>query len=787
MNQQEEQYMLLIDGQVFQTTARDRGMGRYALCLLQALRRQTNRTMELVLSSHLPWTVQDEAELKELLPDISVRMLDLWTTEHHTIEQASAHNRSVLTAYMATQQADKTEYFIPSLFQEPIVAVFPEHARVKTLLFHDLIPFLYHDRYRSVMLYDNYLKRFKTLFEADIVFTNSQTVADDLSIYLGVANHKLCRIDGAAIRLDATVEKPSHLDMSAPFILMNTSDDPRKNNVRSVLGFEEFRRTTGSHMKLVLTSTIHRREQERLKAISSELIFTGNIPEKQLNWLYEHCELLLFTPESEGLGLPVLEAVEAGKKVVCSSIPVLREISPSSDTFYYCDHENSFSIARALENAINPEKQINTAAYKEVELYYTWDNSAIRMLEGLDGFVRPVEQKKPKLAIFTATPSGLSGVGLTAAALHPVLADYFDIDYYLEQGLSKASIRPNYLQYVAPSYPAQAFSAQRYGQYDAVVYHMGNGEYHLESIKNALYLPGYIIVHDTNLREAYRVLRETGMMADERVQLEESLDKVNAIKASNYYYSLANRQLGILTHSNYATKAMEEVLDTAVPVVKTGLPTNVPRNTNQHISERLVIGLAGAIADVKGLGVIEAIAEDPAFTNCDIRLFGFNHASKDKLDKLSNYSNVSIATNVSDYDFQTSFAKLDIFVNYRMIYKGETSNTTLEAMRQGVVTVVRDIGWFSELDDDVVVKVDSPEEAITCLRTLITDRAALRAIGERAKAYTAKTFTQEQYALALLELITHNQDGNPNDIVARQLRSGAIKRAAQLQTLLGVV
>jgi glycosyltransferase involved in cell wall biosynthesis len=775
---------LVVDGQVFQTTAKDRGMGRFAVCLLQALLKQSDRSMDIVFSQHLPMTTQDEKVLRQLFPHATFHKLNLWTTTKHTIERARDHNTEELTTFVDALSPQQVEFFIPSLFQEPVVAVFPARAHAKAILFHDLIPYLYQARYQQVMLYENYLKRFRTIFEADLIFTNSQTVADDLTIYLGVPKRKLCRIDGAAIHVDRTIEKPT-LDFNGPFILLNTSDDPRKNNLRAVLGFEEFRATTSSDYKLVLTSTIHPREQERLKLCSKNLVFTGNMPERQLNWLYANCEALLFVPESEGLGLPVLEAVDDNKKVICSSISVLQEISPSLEAFFYCDHESSYSIARALERAMIPNVQVNTKAYAEIKRYYTWDKSAKRMLKGLDGFTPRREESSPKkhIAIFTATPSGLSGVGLTVSVLHPVLAEYFDIDYYIESGLSGASIRPDYLQYVAPCYPAHTFSVERYAGYDAVVYHMGNGDYHMESAKNSLYLPGYVIVHDTNLRELYRVLCENDMMSPERMLLEESLDATDKTQKSSYYTSIANRQLGLLTHSTYATEAMREVLKVPVPIAQTGLPTNVPENNTLRSTDKITIGLAGAIADVKGLDIIEAIAEDAHFAGCNIRLFGFNHAAPEKLAKLEAHENVSIATNVSDYDFQTSFAKLDIFVNYRMIYKGETSNTTLEAMRQGVVAIVRNIGWFSELADDVVVKVNSPEQVIDELRTLVSDTNKLRAIGARAKAYTARTFTQEKYAETLVGLLGADQSKNPNAHIAAALKAGSVRTPKQLLDL----
>jgi glycosyltransferase involved in cell wall biosynthesis len=60
-------------------------------------------------------------------------------------------------------------------------------------------------------------------------------------------------------------------------------------------------------------------------------------PERQsragLATLYRAAELLLFTSEREGFGLPILEALAAGARVVASDIPSFREISGEAVSF----------------------------------------------------------------------------------------------------------------------------------------------------------------------------------------------------------------------------------------------------------------------------------------------------------------------------------------------------------------------------------------------------------------------------------------------------------------------
>ena len=773
---------LIIDGQVFQTEAKDRGMGRYSACLTQALiKNKTYSKIEILLTKNLKLTRQAQQELNNLFPTTQMTYLDLQTTNKHKIEEAFTYNYTVLNKYIKRYKDEGVEidYLIPSLFQEPIVSVFPKGTK-KILLFYDLIPYLYHFRYRAAMQYEDYLKRYKYVFEADRIFTISLSIADDLHTFLGIPRKRLTCIDGAPIRTDHTTSEPTSFVTPERFVLMPTSDDPRKNNLRGVLGFEEYCATSGRQdLKLIITSTIHKREREHLSYFSKNLVFTGNLRAPELNWLYKECATVLFAPESEGLGLPVLEGVEANKKVVCSSLGVFKEIS--EDAFYYCNYENQQSIAEALGRALDQDQPIPSREYKRILSHYNWAKTADRLIKSvLNTQIRKESSYKPKVAIFTPTSDGFSAIGKVVAESHPTMTEYFDVDYFVENGLYAKPVRPNYLQYVAPCYRAQDFSAERYAEYDAIIYHIGNGDYHLESIKNGLYLPGYAVLHDTNIKEAYRVLKDIGMMDESRVKVEEHLDNTVQNQTSRHLVSLLNNQLGILSHSDYAYDATKQVAPNDTPVIKANLPTAVPELTSIKESDRPVIGLAGIIADVKGIEVIEAIANDTDFNNCDIRLFGFSYASQETIDRLNSYDNVIVATNLSDFDFQKSISKLDVFVNYRLRYNGETSLSTIEAMRQGVVVLVRKIGWYDELPDNTVIKVKNTKEVPIELKKLINNKGLINIIGKRAKQYIAKEYGHEQYAQKLQELIkksAKSDDSNHN--LAKRLKNKQIKSLKQ--------
>jgi glycosyltransferase involved in cell wall biosynthesis len=95
-----------------------------------------------------------------------------------------------------------------------------------------------------------------------------------------------------------------------------------------------------------------------------------------------------------------------------------------------------------------------------------------------------------------------------------------------------------------------------------------------------------------------------------------------------------------------------------------------------------------------------------------------------------------------------------VFVNYRKKYQGEASQATLEAMRYGVPVLVRsDFGWYSELPDDAVIKVDTEDDIIPILTKFKNDKKWQDKVKSNARMTTKTKFTQENYVHSLLGII----------------------------------
>ena len=752
---------LVFDGQLFQSDAWDRGMGKYSLSLLSSIAAISKNDIHIIFTKRLTLDSSVRQAVQHAVPSAKIHLLDLYAPDPRfpdrtDVQLMGEKNRERLDIFIRdTFQNAEADFVILSLFIDRACSVFPSAVR-KILLFYDLIPLQYHERYGKFASYKNYLARFKTVLEADRIWTISQTVADDLVTYVGIDKQRLCNINGAPIkRAHQAPRRPKGFKVPERYLIMPSGDDIRKNNRRAVQGFEEYRSSLQDNdIYLIITSFFNDQAKIELQQYSPNLIFSGNIPEGELRWLYANSVGLLFMPEYEGLGLPILEAVEEDKPVVCSNLTVFNEMSV--DAFYYADQFDPVSIASAIHSCVMREGWgRKRRQYPDILTRYTWEATAKAALDFLNITQTKKEaSRKPKLAVFTPNPSGYSAIGKVVLLLHPQLSELFEIDYYIENGRTKHNFsRPSYLPYVSNVYEASRFTAQTHKRYDAVIYHMGNSEYHLETMKCALYLPGYLVVHDTHLEGLFGVLQEYGYMHPTRADAEKKLDDLVGNALTSRLTSVLNTQKGIIVHSLFAEEAAQKSLLSKVPIIKANLPTATPDMKKQKIGTAFSIGIAGIIHEVKGLSIIEDIAQSEEFSDAHIYIFGVPMAPESTLTRLHSYPNVTLRKNVTDFEFQNIMAELDILINYRSEYRGETSLSTIEAMRMGVVPIVRNVGWYSELPDDSAVKVESPDDLIERLQNLKNDPSELSRRSKAAKRLMAQEYTYGNYVQSIANLM----------------------------------
>ncbi len=82
------------------------------------------------------------------------------------------------------------------------------------------------------------------------------------------------------------------------------------------------------------------------------VVLPGRLPDDAVPELYRSATAVVLPSLAEGFGLPVLEAMACGARVVCSDIPVLHEVAAGVAIF--CDPSDSASFAQGMLEALTP-------------------------------------------------------------------------------------------------------------------------------------------------------------------------------------------------------------------------------------------------------------------------------------------------------------------------------------------------------------------------------------------------------------------------------------------------
>lgn len=82
-------------------------------------------------------------------------------------------------------------------------------------------------------------------------------------------------------------------------------------------------------------------------AVFSSFCYTGQVRDEELSAWYAHAQALLMPSLAEGWGLPIIEAQEQGTRIICSDIPVFREVAGDGAKFISTTDTKGWSEAIA--------------------------------------------------------------------------------------------------------------------------------------------------------------------------------------------------------------------------------------------------------------------------------------------------------------------------------------------------------------------------------------------------------------------------------------------------------
>jgi glycosyltransferase involved in cell wall biosynthesis len=114
-------------------------------------------------------------------------------------------------------------------------------------------------------------------------------------------------------------------------------------------------------------------------ALGDRVLRLGRIPRPELDAVLAAAEALVFPSAFEGFGLPVLEAMAAGVPVICSDLPVLREVTAGAAVLV--DPDDPAAWAAAIRDRLaDPRPRAAVAeAGRAAAARYTPERSALAL------------------------------------------------------------------------------------------------------------------------------------------------------------------------------------------------------------------------------------------------------------------------------------------------------------------------------------------------------------------------------------------------------------------------
>lgn len=231
---------------------------------------------------------------------------------------------------------------------------------------------------------------------------------------------------------------------------------------------------------------------------------------------------------------------------------------------------------------------------------------------------------------------------------------------------------------------------------------------------------------------------------------------------------IAGMSSGLLTHSKWD---LDRILENSqVPVRTVSLPYDgpqIPGDSSAGIQEHpkpqnshFVLLSVGHVNSNKRLHrIIEAIGlSSDLRRKVHMRIVGaITPEMRSYLTQECNRFGVAsdIVGEVPADQLDLELREADLVSCLRLPTLEAASASTIEAMLYGKPVLVTDVGFYSELPNDVVCKIDPSREIVdiqAALRFMVENPTARRAMGGLASKYAAKIFSAVQYVDGLLGL-----------------------------------
>jgi len=265
-----------------------------------------------------------------------------------------------------------------SLHQFP--SHFPHPSTKFILTVHDL-NFLTEKKGHKAKRYLNRLQ--KNVDKATAITVISEYTGKILKEHINLQG-KLLKIihDGVLLETRPDVQRPAWLNEKPFFFSLSVFKATK--NVHALIPLMNY---FPGH-NLVLAGYNHTPYGEKVRelinrsGLSGNILLPGTINNDEKYWLYRNCQAFLFPSLAEGFGLPVIEAMLAGKPVFLSRLTSLPETG-GDKAFYWNTFEPS-EMAEIMQTGLEMWEPDASSRSSDIAAYasrFSWQNCIRKFLE----------------------------------------------------------------------------------------------------------------------------------------------------------------------------------------------------------------------------------------------------------------------------------------------------------------------------------------------------------------------------------------------------------------------
>lgn len=287
--------------------------------------------------------------------------------------------------------------FRPDIFISPDGFCSMRYKGKTLLIIHDLAYLHFPESIPSNQL--AYYRKYMPLFirRADLIVSISEATASDIERVGGSDARAKTKIvyNGTRqvfqpLESDEIVETRKKWTGGRPYFLFVGALQPRKNIVRLVKAYEQFRSCGEENIPLVLAGRMAWNSIELKQVLESspyrnDIILPGHIEESDIHLLVGSALALVYVSLMEGFGLPIVEAFQSGIPVITSNLSSMAEIG--GEAAYLVSPYEVTQISGAMKTIASDAGLRQTLIRKGLQKTkdFNWDNTATEIHSIISG------------------------------------------------------------------------------------------------------------------------------------------------------------------------------------------------------------------------------------------------------------------------------------------------------------------------------------------------------------------------------------------------------------------